>query len=63
MVGCRCSERRAAIVDALSGIASGDAEAVAKAAAFVARSTAEDARAAVSAIRVKAAARLGSRRR
>jgi hypothetical protein len=62
-MGCRCSERRAAIVDALSGVASGDAEAVAKAASFVVRSAAEDARAAASAVRVKAAARLGIGRR
>lgn len=62
-MGCRCNERGQAMRDALAGIAKGDTAAVGKAAAFIARSAAEDARTAANTVRAKAAARLGSGRR
>lgn len=62
-MGCRCKDRAAAIRQAAIAVAHGDTKAVAKAASFVRRTMAEDAKAALSQARQAAQARLGMRRR
>ncbi|GJE27961.1 hypothetical protein [Methylobacterium organophilum] len=58
-MGCRCSERRTAIVQATKAIARGDARAAAAQAGFVGRTAAEDARAALATRIATARSRLG----
>ena len=58
---CQCAERRTMIVQAAQGVASGQFAPVAQAATFVAQSLAQDAAAAVSAARLRLAARVGRR--
>lgn len=62
-MGCRCNERREAIIKAAVAIASGDTSTAATAARFVRDSAVEDAVAAARALRQSAMTRLGSRRR
>lgn len=62
-MGCRCGERAASLVKALHAVADGDADAVRRELAFVARSATEDARAGLAGARHAAAARLGLTRR
>jgi len=61
-MGCRCGERANAIRDAALAIARGDSQAVAEAARFVARTSAEDLKHGAQALKIKAAARLGLKR-
>lgn len=62
-MGCGCAERREAIIRAAFAVKSGDMETVAKEAAFVVTSTAQDARSASAAVMTKAGALLALRRR
>jgi hypothetical protein len=55
-MGCRCNERKQAIVRGMSAAVRGDAKSVAGAAGFVARTLREDAR--TGALRTAATARL-----
>lgn len=61
-MGCRCNERREAITRSIEASAKGDVETVAKEAAFVVRSTVEDAanafRQSVNAAKARLKARL-----
>lgn len=62
-MGCRCNERREAIVKAAVALAHGDATKVPAAARFVRDTAMEDAAEAARKMRAAAAARLGIRRR
>lgn len=62
-MGCGCAQRREAIIRAAVAVKAGDMETVAKEAAFVATSAAQDARAATEQAVGKAGAMLALRRR
>ena len=49
---CGCAQRRTAIITAAKAVARGDAATAAAQAGFVARSTGQDARAGISAVRL-----------
>lgn len=62
-MGCRCAERRDAIIKAAVAVAAGDMDTVRAQAALVARTAAEDATAAFAHTKARAAALLAARRR
>ncbi len=62
-MGCRCNERRDAIMKAAVALAHGDSSKVSVAARFVRDTAIEDASEAARKMRAAAAARLGIRRR
>ena len=59
-MGCRCNERKQAIVRGLSAAVRGDVKGVTQSAAFVSRTLVQDARS--GALRTAAAAKLASMR-
>jgi hypothetical protein len=59
-MGCRCNERKQAIVRGVSAAVRGDVKGVAQSAAFVSRTFVQDARS--GALRTAAAAKLASMR-
>lgn len=61
-MGCRCNERRDAILRGVKGIASGDTVAAKREAAFIVQSSAQDAASALRRAASIAKQRLGSRK-